>query len=162
MAEAALGLGSNLGDRLAHLTDAVQALSMLDDVMITARSSVWETQPWGVEDQPSFFNACVLIETILQPFDLLDACIAIEHAQGRERGLRWGPRTLDIDVLFHGNTELMSDRLTLPHPRLTVRSFVLAPLAEIAPQKFVHGRTVEDHLNETGDDGIVRVGALQC
>lgn len=161
MAEAALGLGSNLGDRSAHLAHAVAALSLLDGVDVRAISSLWETPPWGIEDQPIFLNACVLIETSLPPHELLDACLAIERVHGRERSQRWGPRTLDMDLLFHGETELATGTLTLPHPRLTERSFVLAPLAEIAPDKVISGRTVAEHLQRLSLDGIVNMGPMR-
>jgi 2-amino-4-hydroxy-6-hydroxymethyldihydropteridine diphosphokinase len=92
MAEAALGLGSNLGDREAHLSGAVRALENWEGVRVAALSSRWETPPWGVEEQPHFLNACVLIETSLSPIEVLDACLAIEREHGRERSLRWGPR----------------------------------------------------------------------
>lgn len=161
MVEAALALGSNLGDREAHLARAVQALSMQEGVDVTALSSLWETPPWGVEDQPYFLNGCVLIETTLSAFSLLELCLSIERASGRERGMRWGPRTLDVDIIFYGDTEMTTDRLTLPHPRMKDRPFVLAPLAEIAPAKVMLGRTVEDHLKAAGSEGLVRVGSLK-
>lgn len=160
MAEAALGLGSNMGDRAGHLTRAVEALSLLDGIEVGPISSIWETAPWGIEDQPHFLNACVLIETILPPLDLLDACLAIERAHGRERSQRWGPRTLDIDILFYGDAQIKGDRLTLPHPRLTDRSFVLAPLAEIVPEKVISGQKVCEHLKHLPIDGMVNTGPL--
>lgn len=161
MAETALGLGSNMGDRAGHLTGAVEALSKLDSVEVISVSSIWETPPWGIEDQPHFLNACVLIETILPPGDLLDACLALERAHGRERRQRWGPRTLDIDLLFYGDTQMTTDRLTLPHPQLMDRAFVLAPLAEIAPDKVIAGRTVCEHLNDLNIDDVVNAGSFQ-
>lgn len=150
MAEAALGLGSNLGDRKAHLAGAVRALKTWDGIQITAISSLWETPPWGLEDQPHFLNACVLIETSLSPMQVLEACLAIERAHGRERSLRWGPRTLDMDVLYYDDVETAEERLILPHPRMLLRSFVLAPLAEIAPEKVIGGATIRENLALVG------------
>lgn len=161
MAEAALGLGSNLGDRKAHLTGAVQGLEAWDGIRVVAVSSLWETPPWGIEDQPHFLNACVLIETSLQPMDVLEACLAIERDHGRERSLRWGPRTLDMDVLYYDDVELAGDRLILPHPRMLLRSFVLAPLAEIAPEKVIGGATIRENLALTGlEAGMQRIGPM--
>ena len=146
MAEVALGLGSNLGDRKAHLAGAVRALENWDGVRVVAVSSLWETPPWGIEDQPHFFNICVLIETSLSPLEVLDACLAIEREHGRERSLRWGPRTLDMDVLYYDDVEMAGARLILPHPRMLLRSFVLAPLAEIAPDRVIGGATILENL----------------
>ncbi len=162
MAEVALGLGSNLGDRQAHLSGAVRALETWEGVRVTALSSLWETPPWGVEEQPHFLNACVLIETSLSPIEVLDACLAIERDHGRERSLRWGPRTLDMDVLYYDDVEMADDRLILPHPRMLLRSFVLAPLAEIAPDKMVGGATIQENFALVGQEtGMKRLGPLK-
>lgn len=161
MAEAALGLGSNLGDRQAHLAGAVRALDVMEGVSVSAVSSLWETPPWGIEDQPHFLNACVLIETSLSPIAVLDACLAIERDHGRERALRWGPRTLDMDVLYYDEIEMSEERLILPHPRMLLRSFVLAPLAEIAPGKIIGGATIRENLALQGlDEGVQCIGPL--
>ncbi|ABI78286.1 2-amino-4-hydroxy-6-hydroxymethyldihydropteridine pyrophosphokinase [Hyphomonas neptunium ATCC 15444] len=162
MAEAALGLGSNLGDREAHLSGAVRALEAWGGVRVTAISSLWETPPWGIEGQPHFLNACVLIETSLTPIEVLDACLAIERDHGRERSLRWGPRTLDMDVLYYDDVEMADERLILPHPRMLLRSFVLAPLAEIAPGKVIGGATIQENSALVGlETGMVRIGPLR-
>ena len=159
MAEAALGLGSNLGDRKAHLAGAVRALETWDGIQITAISSLWETPPWGLEDQPHFLNACVLIETSLAPIEVLEACLAIERDHGRERSLHWGPRTLDMDVLYYDDVEMSEGRLILPHPRMLLRSFVLAPLAEIAPEKVIGGATIRENLALVGlEPGMTCLG----
>ncbi|MFN4183448.1 MAG: 2-amino-4-hydroxy-6-hydroxymethyldihydropteridine diphosphokinase [Hyphomonas sp.] len=162
MAEAALGLGSNLGDRQAHLAGALIALEHWEGVTVSAVSSLWETPPWGIEEQPHFLNACVLIETSLSPMDLLEACLTIEREHGRERSLRWGPRTLDMDVLYYDDVEMAGERLILPHPRMLLRSFVLAPLAEIAPDKVIAGATIKDNLALVGlEAGMKRLGPLR-
>lgn len=159
MAEAALGLGSNLGDRQAHLAGAVRALGAWEGIAVSGVSSLWETPPWGIEDQPHFLNACVLIETSLSPIAVLDACLAIERDHGRERSLRWGPRTLDMDVLYYDDVEMADDRLILPHPRMLLRSFVLAPLTEIAPEKLISGVTIRENLALLGlDADMTRLG----
>jgi 2-amino-4-hydroxy-6-hydroxymethyldihydropteridine diphosphokinase len=127
----AIALGSNLGDRGAHLAFALERLpAWIHD----ARSSrVRETAPEGAGPQPPYLNAVMVGVTILAPDALLDVLLQLEHERGRERPARWAPRTLDLDLILHGETVVSSDRLTLPHPRFRDRGFVLEPLAEIAP-----------------------------
>jgi 2-amino-4-hydroxy-6-hydroxymethyldihydropteridine diphosphokinase len=135
-----LGLGSNLGDRRAYLQAAIEDL-WAHDVATLASSSVYETAPVGeVLDQPDFLNACVEIETALAPGALLDACKAVEAALGRRAGgPRHGPRPIDIDVLLLDDTVIATERLTIPHPALTSRRFVLVPLLELAPRLEIPG-----------------------
>jgi 2-amino-4-hydroxy-6-hydroxymethyldihydropteridine diphosphokinase len=129
-----LGLGSNEGDRLASLRAARAALARLG-VEVTATSSVYETAPQGeVLDQPDFLNACLRIETELEPVELLDVCKRVERELGRSGGARHGPRPIDVDVLLLDALEHRSERLTLPHPDLTRRRFVLDPLLELDPE----------------------------
>jgi 2-amino-4-hydroxy-6-hydroxymethyldihydropteridine diphosphokinase len=129
-----LGLGSNVGDRRGHLRDAVAALPD-HGVEVLASSSVYETEPVGlVLDQRDFYNACLRIETAHGPEDLLDACKAVERSLGRAPGgVRHGPRPIDVDVLLLGGLEYSSERLTLPHPEVVSRRFVLVPLLELDP-----------------------------
>jgi 2-amino-4-hydroxy-6-hydroxymethyldihydropteridine diphosphokinase len=128
-----LGLGSNVGDRLANLRAAREELRRRE-VRVEASSSVYETEPQGeVREQPDFLNACLEIETELAPEGLLDACKAVEQALGRVAGPRHGPRPIDVDVLLLGDLEYRSERLTLPHPELRGRRFVLEPLLELDP-----------------------------
>jgi 2-amino-4-hydroxy-6-hydroxymethyldihydropteridine diphosphokinase len=135
-----LGLGSNVGDRRANLQAAVEDL-WAHDVAVLAASSVYETEPVGeVLDQRDFLNACVRIETPLEPEALLDACKAVERALGREPGgVRHGPRPIDVDLLLLGDLEYESDRLRLPHREVTTRRFVLVPLLELEPDLHVPG-----------------------
>lgn len=135
-----LGLGSNVGDRRANLQAAVEELST-HGVMVLASSSVYETEPVGeVLDQRAFFNACVRVETELEPEPLLDACKAVELALGREPGgVRHGPRPIDVDLLLLEGVEYESDRLRLPHRECTTRRFVLVPLLELDPDLEVPG-----------------------
>jgi 2-amino-4-hydroxy-6-hydroxymethyldihydropteridine diphosphokinase len=127
-----LGLGSNVGDRRAHLQAAVDALPSIG-VRVTAASSVYDTDPVGeVLDQPSFLNACVLVETALEPLELLDAAKRLEAQLGRvARGARHGPRAIDIDILLLGDIELAHERMTLPHEQVLSRRFVLIPALEL-------------------------------
>jgi 2-amino-4-hydroxy-6-hydroxymethyldihydropteridine diphosphokinase len=127
-----LGLGSNVGDRRAHLQAAVDALPSVG-VRVIAASSVYDADPVGeVIDQPSFLNACVLVETALEPLELLDAVKRLEGELGRAPdGMRHGPRAIDIDVLLLGNIELVHERMTLPHAQVLTRRFVLVPALEL-------------------------------
>ena len=126
-----LGLGSNVGDRRAHLQGAVDALGAAG-VRVTAASSVYDTDPVGeVLDQPSFLNACVRVETALEPLELLDAVKRLERELGREDGVRHGPRAIDVDVLLLGELELRHERMTLPHEQVLSRRFVLIPALEL-------------------------------
>lgn len=154
MVEACLGLGSNLGDREAMLRSAVAALAEDEAVSITAISPVYETPPWGPVPQGPYLNACVAVETSLPARDLLDLCLAIERRHGRERAVRWGPRTLDIDILDYGGQQFDEPGLALPHPRLSERAFVLVPLADIAPGLVIEGRTVAAWRAEIDASGV--------
>jgi 2-amino-4-hydroxy-6-hydroxymethyldihydropteridine diphosphokinase len=144
MSEGFLGLGSNVGDRRANLQAAIDLLPG-HGVRVLAASSVYETEPVGeVPDQRDFYNACVRIETELEPEELLDACKAVERELGRTLAgqpgyVRHGPRPIDVDVLLLGDREHRSERLTLPHAEVTARRFVLVPLLELAPALDVPG-----------------------
>lgn len=158
-----LGLGSNVGDRFAHLRAAVELLQR-HGIEVDAVSSAYETEPVGeLLDQPDFVNAAVRVATELEPEPLLDACKAIEIEQGRLMGgPRHGPRALDVDVLLLGDLELRTDRLTLPHPQVTARRFVLAPLLELDPQLTLpDGTRLREALAALGDaERVDRAGSL--
>ena len=153
-----LGLGSNVGDRRAMLQAAVEALCT-HAVQVIAASSVYETEPVGeITDQRDFLNACVRIETALAPHELLDACKAVERALGRSPdGVRHGPRSIDLDVLLLGTEPYTSERLSLPHPEVTSRRFVLVPLLELDPGLTLpDGRRLADALQALGAGQEVR------
>ena len=153
-----LGLGSNVGDRRAHLQAAVEDL-WAHDIEVLASSSVYETEPVGeVLDQRNFYNACVQIETELEPEALLDACKAVERALGREPGgVRHGPRPIDVDVLLLEDVEHESDRLRLPHREVLTRRFVLVPLLELDPDLEIPGDgRAADALERLGPGQEVR------
>jgi 2-amino-4-hydroxy-6-hydroxymethyldihydropteridine diphosphokinase len=154
-----LGLGSNEGDRVASLRAARAALER-KGVEVTASSSVYETAPQGeVTDQPDFLNACLRIRTRLEPEALLDACKQVERELGRASGgVRHGPRPIDVDVLLLGDREHRSERLTLPHPEVTSRRFVLEPLLELDPDLTLpDGTRLGDRLPDVADQPVKRI-----
>jgi 2-amino-4-hydroxy-6-hydroxymethyldihydropteridine diphosphokinase len=162
LAEALLALGGNVG-QVRETFD--RALIMLCDgtgVRLKARSSDYATPPWGVEDQPPFVNRCIAVDTQLTPTALLARVQAIEHALGRTRAQerRWGPRPIDIDILAYDDVTLDGADLTLPHPRLFERAFVLVPLAEIVPERIIAGKRVRDALAQLDTTGISRLPPL--
>ncbi|MCX5519930.1 2-amino-4-hydroxy-6-hydroxymethyldihydropteridine diphosphokinase [Kaistia defluvii] len=160
MTDAYLGLGSNLGDREALLRAAIMALDATPDVRVTSISSLYETPPWGPVPQGPYLNACVALETTLSPRQLLTLCLAIERDHGRERAIRWGPRTLDMDVLLYGDESIDEEGLIVPHPRMAERAFVLVPLAEIAPDLRIGGRAIRELLGGVETDDIRKIGPL--
>ncbi len=138
---ACIALGSNLGDRHAHIRAALDALAALPRTTLLAASSIHETDPVGPVTQGRFLNAAAAIDTSLPPRELLDRLLAIEQSRGRDRSAeqRWGPRTLDLDLLLYGSLVINEPGLVIPHPRLHERRFVLEPLAEIAAETLVPG-----------------------
>jgi 2-amino-4-hydroxy-6-hydroxymethyldihydropteridine diphosphokinase len=154
-----LGLGANLGDPAENLRRAVAALRDAG-LAFDALSSLYATPPWGVTDQPDFVNACALARTRLAPLDLLNLVKATELSLGREDTRRWGPRLIDIDLLFYGDLTWRDERLVLPHPGLMERAFVLVPLAEIAPGLSIGGVRLADAAQRTDADGIRRLSSF--
>lgn len=161
MAEVYLSLGSNLGDRLRFLKKAIEKIGESDSVAIRKISPVYETDPVGNPDQPRFLNLVILIETTLKPLRLLDYLLDIEERLGRERDEKWGPRTIDLDILLYDELITSSDRLTLPHPRMHQRRFVLVPLARINPNLFhpLLKKSVEELLRLCPDQSKVKLSA---
>ena len=154
-----LGLGANLGDPRRQMAEALALIVSRNIGTIARVSSLWRTPPWGVIDQPAFLNACALIETRLAPHALLAALKEIESDVGRTPGLRWGPRSIDLDILFYDDVTLHDAALTIPHKNLFERAFVLAPLAEIAGDRVIAGRRVADALAAMDIAGLERVSA---
>lgn len=149
-----LGLGGNIGDPVAAMAEALRALDARPDCSVLAVSRLYRTPPWGKTDQDWFFNAAAAVETTLAPHALLDVCLEIELSMKRVRIERWGPRTIDLDVLAYDDLTVSDDRLTIPHPRMRDRAFVLMPLAELASELEIDGRTVEAWLQDVDKSGI--------
>lgn len=161
MKTAYLALGSNIGDREANLRTAVNLIES-DEIRIVRRSSLYETAPQELLDQPWFLNAAVEIETSLFPLQLLARLRGIEREMGRRRVTPKGPRNIDIDILFYGRTVIATAELEVPHPRIAQRRFVLEPLAEIAPdfRHPVSGKTASEMLDALEPQGIRRLDAI--
>jgi 2-amino-4-hydroxy-6-hydroxymethyldihydropteridine diphosphokinase len=151
-----IALGTNLGDRLANLRAAIE--SMPPEIIVLAESHVYETPPWGYENQPAFLNMVIKAETGLEPEPLLAYLKQLEVGLGREQNLRWGPRLIDLDILFYDDLVLDSLPLVIPHPRLHERAFVLVPLMDVAPDLVhpVFRSRVSDFLAELETKGIAR------
>ena len=135
MVQAYLGLGSNIGDRKQQLLKAIDLIGNIKGIKVTKQSSIYETAPIGYTDQPNFLTLCLEIETELSPQQLLKHCLDIEQQLHRVREIRWGPRTLDIDILLYSDNIIETDNLSIPHPRMQERAFVLIPLNDIASDK---------------------------
>ena len=158
MAEALVAFGGNVGNVRAALDRAVAAFCD-EGVRLLARSADYRTPPWGIEDQPAFVNLCIAVETGLTPHALFERAQSVELALGRDRTKeqRWGPRPVDIDLLAYDDMILKEPHLTLPHPRLFDRAFVLVPLAEIAPEKVIAGTRMADALARVDTKGVVKL-----
>lgn len=139
-----LSLGSNIDDRLKFLTQACQKLNANQFITVTKISAVYETKAWGLENQADFYNIAVQIRTQLEPYQLLDVCQNIEQDLHRTRAIHWGPRTIDIDIMLYGAVDIKEEQLTIPHPYMLQREFVVAPLNEIAPTLIVSGIMISD------------------
>lgn len=144
--QAYVALGSNLDNPVSQVRSAIRAVGDLPGCCLLAASRLYRTPPWGHLDQPDFINAVVRIQTSLGPLSLLDALLGLERAAGRQRAVRWGPRTLDLDLLLHGEARMHDTRLELPHPRMHERAFVMLPLAEIAPDLLLPGLGRADRI----------------
>lgn len=152
-----LGLGGNIGDPAAAMRTALAALDSHEGVVVVAVSSLYQTPPWGMTDQPDFFNAVAALDTTLGAHALLALCLSTERALKRIRAERWGPRLIDMDILLFGNERHEEDGLHVPHPRMLERAFVMAPLAEIAPELMLDGRSAAQRLENLNMTGVKRL-----
>ena len=149
-----------MGDKKRYLHDAIQMLNRHEQITITTLSSLYETAPWGYVDQDIFMNLVVEIETSLSAIELLDVCQFIENELGRVREFKWGPRVIDVDVLLYDDQIIESKRLTVPHPYMTERDFVMIPLAEINPQLIVKDRTVLEWAQQFDESALKIVSKI--
>jgi 2-amino-4-hydroxy-6-hydroxymethyldihydropteridine diphosphokinase len=154
---AVLGLGGNIGDPRAAMSAAIKALASETGIDVEAVSALYRTPPWGKTDQPAFLNAAIRVETHFEPEVLLEAILAVERLLGRERDERWGPRTIDIDILLFGEEAIDAPGLHIPHPRLTERAFALAPLVDVLPDAVIQGRTAAEWLSLSDKSGMKRL-----
>ena len=154
-----LSLGSNIGDSFGHLKQAVQYLTQDTQVNVVAVSSIYETDPVGLTDQEAFLNMVVEVETELSANGLLSLCLSVEEKLGRKRVVRWGPRTIDLDILLYNSDNIKSDSLIIPHPRMHERSFVLIPLVELntSIKHPVLNKPILDIQSSLGDQDGVRL-----
>ncbi len=159
MVEIGLGLGSNIGDGPSNIATALKLLEQSGVVEVIAVSSIYKTAPWGYAAQEPFANACALARTQLDPDALLAAVKKVETDMGRTETVRWGPRLIDIDILFYGDAPLSTPDLVLPHKELFNRAFVLVPLAEIAPGLRLGGQSVAEAAAKLAGQGIEKWGA---
>ena len=151
-----IGLGGNLGDPAKNIQDALTLIGAHEGCRVEAVSSLWRTPPWGKTDQPDFINACAKVATRLEPRAFLALCLQTEQALKRVRSERWGPRSIDIDILFFGFRKIEEEGLVVPHPRIAERAFVLVPLAEIAPELVLEGETIAERAGRIEREGIKR------
>lgn len=156
MSTVVLGLGTNMGDRLKNLNEAVHAISLLPDTEVDKISGVYITKPVGFAEQDDFYNAVITIQTNLSPNAVLGACLGIEAAMGRVRRQKNGPRIIDIDVLLYESYFSDSFELTLPHPRIKERAFVMVPLLELFPSGRAPGLYFSPCLKEIGTEGVIK------
>lgn len=141
-----LGLGTNIGDRLNYLNQALNILNSHSNIKISKKSKLYETKAWGYTEQADFLNMCVEIETDLNPKDLLHVCQDVEKKLNRERKIRWGPRTIDVDILFFNDIILQEENLEIPHPRIKERAFVLIPLIDLNDKLKIDNVSINEYL----------------
>ena len=152
-----LGLGGNVGDVIANFKSALQMLDATANQHLVRVSPVYRTPPWGDENQDWFYNACAQLQSQQSPMDLLKQCKMIETDLKRQKTRRWGPRSIDIDILIYGDLEKDLQSLTLPHPRMLERTFVLKPLADIAADTIVSGKSIQHWLDCHGEVELERI-----
>ncbi|WP_430607517.1 2-amino-4-hydroxy-6-hydroxymethyldihydropteridine diphosphokinase [Enterococcus sp. AZ170] len=150
-----LALGSNLGDRLRTLQEAIELLNQDEDIQVLKKSKLYETLPYGDVPQENYYNAVIQIKTTCEPLQLLNKTQAIEKKLGRERLIHWGPRTLDIDILLMNDEKIATERLTIPHKEMLKRSFVLVPLKEVYPEAAFQGKSFDAWITSTGNQAEV-------
>ena len=154
MKKAYIGVGTNIGDRLQNIRSAIEALGHLPGTQITKVSDIYETEPWGYTQQDNFLNVCIEVETNFSPKALLGACLGIEAAFGRERPFKNSPRILDMDLLLYEGISMTEDELTLPHPRIGERAFVLVPLKDVLETLTLDDTDFNDSYADCDKNGV--------
>lgn len=147
-----LGLGTNMGDRQAYLKEACKILNKHEKINILKISKTYETKAWGYKEQDDFLNICVQLDTELEPMQLLEVCQKIEEELNRIRTIRWGPRTIDIDILFFNNIISKDEKLILPHPRIKERAFVIIPLMDLNSNLFIEDKSIAYYFSKLSEE----------
>lgn len=161
MAECFIALGSNLDSPINRIKKAIATFKKAAQMRVTCVSSLYQSAPWGRLEQPDFINAVIQMETTLSAQTLLSELLSIEQQQGRTREIQWGPRTLDCDLLLYDNQCIDEPNLTIPHPRMTERAFVLLPLTEIAPQVLIRGISAANWLLHCDTSQITKINLIE-
>lgn len=156
-----IGIGTNIGDREVNIENALFAINKLPNTKVTGVSAIYETEPWGYTQQDNFYNICAKIETELTPNGILGACLGIEAAFGRERPFKNAPRVIDIDILLYNDLSLETDELTVPHPRMRERAFVLVPLKDVLPNMIAGEYDFNNYYEKCDKSGICRKNNVQ-
>ena len=157
MNKAVIGIGTNIGDRLENIKNSLDSLEKLPETTIIKSSRIYETKPWGYTDQQNFYNCCILLETSLSPSALLGALLGIEAALGRIREFKNGPRIIDLDLLLYEDEIINTEELTVPHPRIKERAFVLYPLRDLFEDEKFSSYSFSDALEKADENDIVCV-----
>jgi len=152
--DAVLGLGSNIGDRVGNIEDAIARLTADGVVKLVARSRYYRTAPWGVTDQDWFVNACITVQADVSARELLARCQAVENGMARVRTQRWGPRNIDVDILTFRDQKIVEPDLVVPHPRIAERAFVLVPLKDVAPDVRIDGASIDEMLSRLDSSDV--------
>ena len=157
MNKAYLGLGTNMGDKQAYLKEACKIISDNPNINIVKISKVYKTKAWGYTNQDDFLNICIEVDTNLSPEELLEVCHEVENKLNRVRVIRWGPRTIDVDILFFNNIISTDENLTLPHPRIKERAFVLIPLMDLNKELSIDNKTISYYLSNLEKEELKQV-----
>ncbi len=152
-----ISVGTNLGDRRANIERAIEAINLLPYTDVEKQSAIYETEPIGYARQDNFYNIVLLVESIFEPNEMLGACLGIESGFGRQRTVRYGPRIIDLDIIFAEDCEIETRNLIVPHPRYHERRFVLEPLLDIFPNGIVFGTDIKPYLEKTTDQDLTRL-----
>lgn len=155
--DAILALGTNIGNRVENIDNALRRLEADGAIVVVSRSRLYRTAPWGDTDQDWFVNACVGVRTSLSPYDLLKRCQAVENDMGRVRTRHWGPRIIDVDILAIRDRQICEPDLTVPHPLIAERAFVLVPLKDVAPELTIGGKTLDAMIGALDANDVTRL-----